>query len=173
LQQAGFAALHWPDVVNGVDYQAQVQGKETDAEAVTAILAPVIAAYDALSDAPISVLYQALHRAYPDALFLLVHRSPYDWLRSIRKHIQNRALIGFEKVQYWHYLPSCPADLTAISDDALLAMHLQHHGDILRYFAGNSRFHLFHLPDPQIGEKICQFLNVPPLPFPNIDYARG
>jgi len=172
LQNAGFNALHWPEIVGGVDYQAQVLGKETNLKAITKTLAPVIAQYDALSDAPIPVLYKELHKSYPDARFIALYRSPYDWLLSIRKHINTRELVAYEKVQYWHYLKNRPERICEVTDYELLEMHIQHHADLLRHFQGNPQFFLCHLIDETVGEKICHFLGVPPLAMPDIDYAR-
>ncbi len=169
MMQSGLRSMHWPAKWEGVDYQSQIVGMETEYSRIVELLTPVISAFDVLSDVPFPALYEELYAAYPDARFLALYRSPYDWLASIRKHVNHRELDPYERVQYWKYLNECPPQIHDLPDERLLEMHIRHHADLLRFFAEKPNFRMFHLTDPKAGKKICAFLGVSPRQLPTID----
>src|SRR5262249_897541 len=116
LVRSGISSIHWPGNVKGVDYQSKVAGHESDLAYVTATLAPVINMVTAVSDVPIGALYDHLENTYHDSAFILVFRNPFDWVRSVRQHIGVREFNGFERVQYWRYIPGQPSSLRTIED---------------------------------------------------------
>lgn len=170
--RAGLRSMHWPSRVGEVDYEGQARGRETRRTALLQRLAPVIDGYEALSDVPFPVLYKELYAAYPQARYVALYRSPYDWLASVRRHVGERELDPFEKVQYWHYLKDRPRHLHGLPDERLLEMHIRHHGNLLNFFAKTPNFRLFHLTDSHVGEKLAAFLGLPPLAMRRVDAAR-
>lgn len=173
LERAGLKAIHWPARYAGIDYQALAAGHETDAERVADVLAPVIAAHDALSDVPICALYESLAARYPDAAFLCLSRPADDWARSVRRHMGTRPLDTYEKIVFWRYLPGRPGSLAEVPDEALLDMHGRHEEGLRSFFAGHPRFRALELYDPQAGEAICDFLRLPPRKLGHLDYMRA
>jgi glycosyltransferase involved in cell wall biosynthesis len=173
LRNAGFAACHWPAVVDGVDYQSRVVGAEISSKKIVEILRPVFDAYEAFDDLPLPALYEELDRAYPDSLFIALRRDPLDWVRSVRIHCHSRPLELYERTQYWRYLERRPITLEEVSDDDLVRMHERHYQGLQAYFQERSNFLLLELGDSLLGRKLSSFLKVPPAGFPNIDYHKS
>jgi hypothetical protein len=173
FESAGLKAIHWPAQHDGVDYQAMAVGRETEAAHIADMLAPVIAAHDALSDVPICALYESLAAIYPDAAFLALTRPAEDWVRSIRRHTGTRALDPYERMIFWRYLPGRPDSLADISDDALIDMHRRHYEGLRSFFAGSPRFKLLELYDPLAGEVTCDFLGLPRRQLGHVDQVEG
>ena len=48
LRSTGMRICHWPAKVDGVEYQSQVAGIETDRKKIVRLLKPVWEAYDAV-----------------------------------------------------------------------------------------------------------------------------
>ncbi len=170
LRGAGFRSLHWPVQFGGVDYQAKIVGQETSAKFIADTLQPVFDMFDAVSDVPLPAIYEELDARYPTALFIATYRDPFDWVRSVRRHIGTRPFDEYERSQYWRYCSGRPDALTDISDAELLRMHLCHYAGLLSYFDSNSRFLLLDLADPNIGKQLSDFLSVPARPLPRSDY---
>lgn len=172
LRGAALRTCHWPARVAGVDYQAQVEGIETQLDKIVRLLHPVIESHDALADVPFPALYRELDAQYPGSRFIAIRRHPADWIRSVRKHCGGRALDPYERVQYWSCLESRPASLDEVSDDELLQMHRRHHERMLAHFRGRDDFLLADMPAEDLGERISDFLGVPARRFPLVDYKR-
>lgn len=172
FMKSGLKAIHWPSKVAGVNYQEQVVGIERDYPAVLNLISPIIKEYDAMSDVPFPALYNELYEAYPDAFFLAVYRSPYDWVSSVRRHIGERELDPYEKIQYWKYLIDQPKYIYDLPDERLLEMHIHHHASLMQFFKEKPNFKIFHLTDPQIGEKMCKYLGLIPIPLGKVDNAK-
>lgn len=170
LRNAGFRTCHWPAVVDGVDYQAQIVGLETSPKKIVRVLRPIFENYDAIDDVPLPTLYKELDKAYPGSRFVAVYRNPFDWVESVRRHCAGRPFDAYERVQYWHYLDAKPLAIDAIADDVLIQVFLQHYRRLSAYFHGRSDFLLLDVGDPQIGNKLADFLGVAPADFPRIDY---
>jgi hypothetical protein len=170
LERAGLKAIHWPAHHKGVDYQAMAVGHETDTGFLADMLAPVIRAYDVLSDVPICAIYESLAARHPDAVFIGLTRPAEDWARSIRRHTDTRPLDPYEKAMFWRYMPGRPKTLAEISDDALMDMHRRHNEGLQAFFAGSRCFKLLELYDPRAGEAMCEFLGLPPRPLGHYDY---
>lgn len=173
LQDAGYRTCHWAAVVDGVDYQRQVAGLETQPERILEILRPVVDAHDALADVPTQAIFRQLDAAYPGSRFIAVHRSPFAWVRSVRKHCAGRRLHPYERAQYWCYLTDKPETLDAVSDERLVDLHLQHHGQLASHFSGTNRLLIADLDDAAIGEKLSTFLGTAARSFPSVDYKRS
>jgi hypothetical protein len=120
LRELGIPTNHFPSVDNGVEIQPRIVGRKTDLNFVLESITPAFKGYSAASDVPIPVLYKQLHARYVEARFILATRDPGDWVRSVRRRKSRRDFRPFERVQYWHYFPSCPAGLDEIADDALI-----------------------------------------------------
>ena len=60
LRKAGYRTCHWPDNVNGIDYQSQIVGIEEQPDRIVDVLRPVFDAFDAFSDVPIPAIYREL-----------------------------------------------------------------------------------------------------------------
>ena len=173
LVRSGVSSIHWPGSVKGVDYQSKIAGYENDLAYVTAALAPVINMVTAVSDVPIAALYDHLENAYADGAFILMFRNPFDWARSVRRHIGVRGFNAFERVQYWRYFPDQPSSLRAIEDSLLYSVYLTHYRDVLRYFDGHDNFLFVDLHEPEVGQRICSFLGLPPIALRRIDFRLG
>jgi hypothetical protein len=102
--RAGLSTVHWPAVVDGIDYERQVMGREHNLDFVADLLGPVFARATAASDVPVPVLDRQLEKRYENARFLSVRRESGEWVSSVRRHIGGRTLHPFEKVQYFQYL---------------------------------------------------------------------
>jgi hypothetical protein len=173
LVRSGVSSIHWPGVVKGVNYEALVAGHENDPSYVTAALAPVIDMVTAVGDVPIAALYEQLEHTYANSAFILAYRSPFDWVRSVRSHIRDRDLNVFEKVQYWRYLADRPASLRTIEDTELYSVYLTHLRDVLAFFEKRRNFLFLDLQEPEAGERICGFLEFPPIALRRIDFRLG
>lgn len=170
LRNLGLRTCHWPSTVDGIDYESQCVGIETEARRIFELLRPVFETHDAVSDSPMPIIYEELSAAYPDAKFIAVRRDPTDWLHSVRRHTRFRELEIYERVQYWRYLQSRPTRLDDVEDAALIEMHRIHHEGLSAHFSGRNNFLALDLADPQIGRKLSAFLGTPEREFPRVDY---
>jgi hypothetical protein len=173
FRRSGVSAVHWPAEVDGIDYQAKVAGREDDPGFVAETLAPVFRAYSAVSDAPLAALYGPLSETYPSAKFFAFYRPAGDWIRSVRRHIQSRRFVPFERVVYWSYFTWQPQDLSDLSDAELADFHAWHYDSIATHFRSHDNFLLLDLEDKGPGPRLCEFCGLPPLPLRIVDYAMG
>jgi hypothetical protein len=173
LARSGVSSIHWPGVIDGVNYQEIVKGREKELGYVTDTLAPVIALTTALNDVPIAALYDHLDKLYANSAFLLIYRSPFDWVRSVRSHVGDRELNPFERVQYWRYLPDQPPSLCRLEESMLYSLHLTHHKEVLEYFQRRANFLFVDVQNPEAGQRICNFLGLRPIVLRHIDFRRG
>ena len=168
----GLSGIHFPVAHNGTDLQQLVVGHETEPKFVMALLSPVFEAYDCAGDVPIPTLYPLLHERYPEAKYVLLYRNPFDWVRSVRNHADNRSLEPFERVQYWHYFPSKPASIRDLGDQQLVRMCCRHTSEVIDFFGARApdQLGVFNLDSTQIGPEIARFLDSPERPeFPVIN----
>lgn len=173
FRRSGVTTVHWPATVDGVDYQSQIVGRETDLDFIAQALEPVFDAYVAVSDAPIPALYRQLAERRPDARFFALHRPSEAWISSVRRHIGDRAFVPFEQVVYWSYFQSRPNHISELSDDDLSRFHEWHHRSIREFFADAENFLILPLDARGLGAALCDFCGLPPLPFRQFDYAMG
>jgi len=162
-----------------IDLQSKIVGREADLDFVAETLRPIFDAYDAVCDIPTPALYRQLLRRYPTAKFILLLRNPFDWVRSVRRHIGGRALVPYERVQYWHYLPWKPMRLSdGVDDHQLLRMNTLHTAEIIEFFVRTAPANLgvFELGAEDTGRAIAAFLGVDseaPLPHLTDDYWKS
>jgi hypothetical protein len=173
FRRNGVSAVHWPAVVDGVDYQAKVVGREDDPAFVAETLAPVFRAYAAVSDAPLAALYAPLSAAYPSAKFFAFYRPAAAWVRSVRRHVQSRRFVPFERVVYWSYFTWQPPALSDVSDGELADFHAWHHDRMVTHFRSADNFLMLSLEGKALGPRLCAFCGLPPLPLRVVDYAKG
>ncbi len=173
MVRAGISSIHWPGIVNGIDYERLIAGHEHDLERVARALTPALTAVTAVGDVPLAAIYEELDYCYPESAFILMFRSQFAWARSVRAHVAERDLTPFERTQYWRYLRERPASLRTVSDAQLHRAFLTHHRDVLLFFEGRSNLLFRHLEDPSAGQAICRFLGVPPMPLRHVDFQRG
>ena len=171
LLRSDVVSVHWPVLCKGINYEDMVAGRENDRPFVAATLAPLIDEVTAVSDVPIPALYDLLDAAYPNSGFIAIFRSPFDWVRSVRSHVGTRDLHPFERVQYWRYLPDHPTSLCEVDDATLYAMFLTHYRDLLSYFQNRNKLLFLDLKEPDLGEKVCEFLDLPPADLRNIEIS--
>ena len=173
FRRSGVPAVHWPAVVDGIDYQAKVAGREDDPGFVAETLAPVFRTYSAVSDAPLAALYGPLSATYPSAKFFAFYRPAGAWVRSVRRHVQSRRFVPFERVVYWSYFTWQPAALSDVSDAELADFHAWHHDRIATHFRSRDNFLMLSLEGKALGPGLCAFCGLPPLPLRVVDYAMG
>ena len=173
FRRAGASSIHWPANVDGVDYQALVEGRETDLDFVAATLGPVFDSYVAVNDAPIPALYRQLAKRMPNARFFALYRSPDTWIASVRRHIGTREFVPFEKAVYWSFFQSRPTCISQLSDKELREFHDWHHRSLEDFFAGSKKFLLLPLDGRGLGAALCDFSDLPRAPFRQFDYALG
>jgi hypothetical protein len=173
FRRSGVSAIHWPAVVDGIDYQAKVAGREDDRGFVAESLAPVFHAYAAVSDAPLAALYDPLSATYPSAKFFAFYRPAGAWVRSVRRHVQSRPLVPFERVVYWSYFIWQPAALADLSDAELADFHAWHHDSIVTHFRSQDNFLMLSLEANGLGPRLCAFCGLQPLSLRVVDYAKG
>jgi hypothetical protein len=72
-----------------------------------------------------------------------------------------RALLPYERVQYWHYLKGRPMKLSDVDDQQLLPMNALHTAEIIDFFqqAAPENLGVFEL-GPESGQAIAGFLGV-------------
>ena len=152
LLRSGLSTCHWPGLVNGVDYQSQVVGKEEDTQFIANVLRPLLDSVTAVGDTPIPILYDVLDAWYPNARFIALRRDPKGWAKSVRKHIGTRTLEPFEKAVYYRYLKTRPDYISQVSDSELISVYDAHFQTLERYFSNRPNFAIFDLADRKIGE---------------------
>ena len=74
-------------------------------------------------------------------------------------------------MQYWRYLPDHPTSLREVDDATLYAMFLTHYRDLLSYFQNRNKLLFLDLKEPDLGEKVCEFLDLPPADLRNIEIS--
>jgi hypothetical protein len=168
----GIRAIHWPKIVDGVDYQSRIIGRENDPAFIVDVLAPVFARATALSDVPIPALYRVLDARFRGAQFIAVRRDASGWIRSVRRHIGERPFNPFEKAQYFPYFADLPERITSVPDNDLIEMHRRHYEALAKFFVLRVNFALFELNDPRLGPRICEFLGRPPMELRHVDTTR-
>lgn len=171
--RSGISTIHWPRIVSGINYENEVSGHESDLQYVASVLAPVIDMVTAVGDVPIAALYEQLDSAYSNSAFVLVLRNPADWIRSVRGHIGDRDLYGYERVQYWRYLLGKPPSLQKVSDAELCSAYIAHQEGVFNFFQRRDNCLVLNLLDPDCGERICRFLEIPPISLQNIASRRA
>jgi hypothetical protein len=173
FRRSGVSAVHWPAVVDGIDYEAKVAGREDDPDFVAETLAPVFRAYSAVGDAPLAALHGPLSATHPAAKFFAFYRPAGAWVRSVRRHVQSRPFTPFERVVYWSYFTWQPPELSDISDAELGDFHAWHHDRIATHFRSCDNFLLLSLEGNGLGPRLCAFCGLRPLPLRVVDYAMG
>ena len=155
------SVFQYPVLDRGVHLESEILGREHDLEFVADMLSPALESYDAVTDVPIPVLYRQLFFRYPTAKFILLLRDPFDWLRSVRRHIGKRALLPYERVQYWHYLKDRPMTLSEVDNQQLLHMNALHTADVIGFFQQRApdKLGVFELR-PESGPAIAAFLGI-------------
>jgi len=155
------SVLQYPVRHGGVDMESKIEGREHDLEFITDILSPALDSYDSVTDVPLPVLYRQLYSRYPKAKFILLLRNPFDWVRSVRRHLGKRAFLPYERVQYWHYLKERPLAMSDIDDQQLLRMLAQHTASIIEFFQQKApeALGVFELR-PESGPAIVAFLGM-------------
>jgi hypothetical protein len=165
LKELGLRSLHRPTEVGGVDLLQAVAGREADLETVADVMTPVIDGADAIGDVPIPAIYDVLARRYSNARFILVWRDTNDWIDSVRRHSREIGYLSpYGRALYWRYFPRLkPRKIDELSDLELLWMENRHTAEVISYFRSRpERLGVFHLNDPQIGQKISRFLGRTP-----------
>ena len=171
LLRSGVISVHWPVLCKGVNYEDPVAGRENDRPFVAATLAPLIDGITAVSDVPIPALYDLLDASHPNSGFIAIFRNPFDWVRSVRSHVGFRDLDPFERVQYWRYLSGQPTSLREVDDATLYAMFLTHYRDLLSFFRNRDNLLFLDLQEPNLGEKVCEFLDLPPTDLRHVEIS--
>lgn len=168
--QAGLRSVHWPAVVRGVDYQGQVAGRETDLELVAKILKPVFVGANVVGDVPTPALHRQLAARFAHARFFVIRRPPKDWVRSVRRHVGERPFDPFERVVYWTHFRDRPESLEGLSDEMLIQFYQAHIQRLETFFEGSGRFRVFSLDEAALGQEVCRFCGLKPLPLGRRDY---
>lgn len=172
FERAGMASLHYPKHVDGLNYAKLIRPVIDDSHQIIRVLAPVIAAYDAHSDAPWPGLYPELASAYPQARFILIRRDPESWWESLALDWQidwvARRLTAFEWVQYRRTLALSPATLiTRRHKDHFIKAYRRHLVEVAQMLPPE-RLLAFDLTDVAKDEKLAAFFALPaPVPFPH------
>jgi hypothetical protein len=160
LEKLGIRTIHWPGRDRKVSLTEKVAGHETDLDFVLQTILPVLNRHDGAADVPIPVLFRQLQDQFPGSRWILTLRDPADWVRSVRKHIGNRELSPFERVQYWQYFPDRPARVSDVSDAELIRMYAQHTEQVTEFSRslGTGKLGVFDLYDDRCGADIATFL---------------
>jgi hypothetical protein len=160
-RRAGVSSIHWPAVVDGIDLQAKIGGRETDPEFILGALAPVFSAFEAVGDVPIPALSRQLAARFADARFVAMLRPTNGWIASVRKHFGERTLAPYPRAVLYRYFRQQPETIAELSDDDLAGFYLWHYSDLEHAFGRDGRLLMVALADPQAGRKICQFCGLP------------
>lgn len=175
MRRLGFRSIHWPHVVEGVNYERLCIPALKHRETVVNVLQPVLDRFDAFSDVPFPALYRELYDTVPGSRFVLVERDCDQWWKSLMRHwrvapSRPRRLDPYEYLLYNLYSED---EITHVShhDEARVKDIYERHGESVRAFFEGRRGSLItvRLEDPDIGARICAFLGVEnERPFPRI-----
>jgi hypothetical protein len=167
------SSAHWVTEVNGVDYRAKIAGRENDLDFVAKTLAPIFQSFTAVGDTPVPALYRPLSANYPNAKFFAFYRPPETWVKSVRQHFGTRVFDPFERVVYWRYFNQKPPAIAEISDVDLLRFQQWHYDEITAFFRSTYDFLILSLDDTGLGQRLCLFCGIPPMPLRVVDYRLG
>ena len=170
LQSASYNTIHWPSIVDGVNYETRIAAFIGDGARVVEELMPVLDRYDAFTDVPFPGLYRELADLYPDARFILTTRNLENWWRSVARHWGLAwgpyQLEPYLQIQYRRYLPG--KTVARLADKALfIEAHEQHIQTAKADLAGRSLLCL-DLDDPRLNANIAAFLGVSSIGFPHV-----
>lgn len=167
LTRFGLRSKHCPKLLGDENFEAKIEGRESDLEFVAETLKPVFDACDAVSDVPVPALWRFLPEMYPGAKFILLTRPAADWAASVRVHAGGRKLAPFERAVYWRYFKRQPESVDAIGDDDLERFFGWHGETVMRNMPSGNLF-VGHLYNRRLGEALTKFLGLPYLPrFPH------
>jgi len=133
-----------------------------------------IAAWDALTDIPITATYPQLDRYFSGSRFILTVRDMDSWLKSCKRHhaasrahytkqhsIELDNILTLRKAVYGN---------TRFTRARFAAVYDQHQADALRYFQNRGAdLLIFNIQDGAGWDPLCSFLGkpVPEQPFPH------
>jgi tetratricopeptide (TPR) repeat protein len=170
LSMLGYRTLHFPKFFGGQNLMEAVRGLESSPARVVEALRPAITHYDALSDVPIPGLYRELAERWPDSRFILVTRDPEAWARSVRGHMNERAMSPFNKIQYRPYIGHSRRRVSEAGESELASIHNRHTEAVRAYFESvrgePERLCIAPMAEGDPGERICRFLGHDPRPMP-------
>jgi hypothetical protein len=160
LERLGYRTIHSPRRFGEESLKNKASGRETELDFVMETITPALDHYDAASDIPIPVLYRQLQTHYPDSKWLLYVRDPHEWVRSIRRHVGERHLHSFERIQYWKYFPECPPTIAELGDTELARMFERHTDEVTTYARSLNpdKLGIFTLSDSECANRTAAFL---------------
>jgi hypothetical protein len=173
LVSVGIKSLHFPQLVDGTNYQRVVAPFWDRPNDVLDVLMPVIEAYDGHTDVPWPGLYSEIMTRIPDSRFILVTRDAESWWRSLVRHwslnIVGRKLSPFERIQFWKYLSCDPRIVFRSKHKDMLVKAYTQHIDAVRRDIPPERLLSIDLLDPEKENKLQAFLQSARKPeFPHL-----
>lgn len=161
LQSFGLKSIHHPDDVS-IDFKNRAKPISSSPRLVYEVVKPLFDQADAFSDTPFNIYYPRLFRKYQNAQFIVLTRPVKKWVRSVRRHTENRALGTFERTQYAFLTGRSIKMLTELSDYELMECYYRYHADLLKFFAKNGpdRLLITDLEDPETPERIARMIGV-------------
>ena len=68
-------------------------------------------------------------------------------------------------------LDALRAQLREVDDATLYAMFLTHYRDLLSFFRNRDNLLFLDLQEPNLGEKVCEFLDLPPTDLRHVEIS--
>lgn len=178
LASAGIKSLHFPQLVDGKNYQRIVAPAWDRPNDVLDMLMPLIDAYDGHSDVPWPGLYSEIMARFPDSRFILVTRDAEIWWRSLSRHwslnFVGRKLSPFERIQYRKYLSCDPRIVFGSKHKDVFVKAYMQHIEAVRRDIPPEKLLIFDLLDAEKENRLQAFLRSAQIPeFPHLGNQKG
>ncbi len=171
-QRNGLKTLHWPGI--GFDLICRPALETVDSEYVWYQYSKIITGFEAVADVPAPVVFREAMTNYPAAKFVLILREPAEWVKSVRRHINQREMDVLEKMQYWIAYGKNFGDYLSLGDDELEALYRRFAQMVTDYARQrNVALGTFELSDPELAPKLDAFLEMKgQQPFNHVDITK-
>jgi hypothetical protein len=136
---------------------------------------------DAYVDIPTCLIFDKLYEQFPDAKYINITRPEQDWVASMikmRNHYVNfygndRDPYIFEEAYCNFYENTGKKRIQDLTEEELISIRSKHLEKVNRFFKDKTNYLEVELSDPQMGQKIMNFIGVEiNSNFPNDDGFR-
>jgi hypothetical protein len=136
---------------------------------------------DAHVDFPTCLIFDKIYELFPDAKFINITRPESEWVSSMTKmknhyikfYGNDRDPYMFEEAYCNIYGYTGKKRIQDLTEEELIFIRTQHLNKINKFFKDKSNYLEVELSDPQISEKILNFIDIElESNFPNADGFR-
>ena len=133
---------------------------------------------DVYSDIPTCLIFDKLYERFPEAKYINITRPAKEWILSMQKisgkwaHSHDPYI--FEEAYCNFYLNTGKTKIQDLTENELLTIREMHLNKINAFFKDKENYLEVELSDPEIGSKICKFINISSdIEFPSEDIYRS